>query len=578
MSILLSGDTGDATTGPRGQRGRAGDGETLPATIEINAGTASGTAPLDVGTHPVGDVYVSIELAELGNGIRIDWSIHNIGNSSITLSEARIRFYDLIPVRVLAPGWTTSSTVRRCAPDYVVPADQDSAQGRQRDHADLSRVNQSVAAHHVMGHDAGVVGFLHGKCHFGIIEGPSPKTSGPGTAAIALLDGVELLPGEQMPLDPIWIAAGDPSVLLAEFHDHWAVECGAVERSQVRTGIGWWTGPQVHGDVGLLALSVDAAADFGLSHVVLGSGAPVLDDLVDSTRSASSAYRSASVRAVLDPLAARIRQRGLRPGLRCRPFAVESDTSFIHQCVEQAPGKVRFVQGYPVADLTNEAVLDALTAAFAARRAAGWDVFLLEDLWCGAVPGRRLGSSVATRAEALHIALQAIREGAGDDAILIADGVPPGPAAGVVDRVVTGNLGRSSWVHHAMGHRKVWSAGPAAIDLAAIFPEERRGVLDMALAGGGCVALTGRPMTDDLGKALAAYILDLAPAADTTVTVDDAVAGSRRLTAGPFTVGPGPSEYTTQIAEAAVEAADAAADSAADAAASDDAVSDTNQA
>jgi hypothetical protein len=143
--------------------------------------------------------------------------------------------------------------------------------------------------------------------------------------------------------------------------------------------------------------------------------------------------------------------------------------------------------------------------------------------------------------------LLAIREGAGDDAILIADGVPPGPAVGVVDRVVTGNLGRSSWVHHALGHRRLWSAGPAAIDLASVFPEERRGVLDMALAAGGCVALTGRPLMDDFGKAYAAYLLDTSPAADTIVRVDDAVAGSRRLTAGEYTVGPGPSEYTTQI-------------------------------
>jgi hypothetical protein len=544
MSTEVSGEiTEGLSSGPTG----TARSERLPAVVELSAGTASGTSPLLVGTHPVGDVYVSIELSDLGNGIRLDWAIHNVSHSTITLSEARIRFTETNPVRVLAPGWTTSSTVRRCAPDYVVPADQDTAQERLRDHADLSRANQSVAAHHVMGHDAGVIGFLSGRAHFGIIEGPAPKATGPGTAAIALLDSIRLEPGEQVALDPIWVAAGDPSPLLAEFHDHWAIECGASSRAHVRTGIGWWTGPQVHGDIGLLALSVDAAADFGLSHVVLGSGAPVLDDLVDPQSSASSAYRSASARAVLDPLAARIRKRGLRPGLRCRPFAVESDTSFIRHCVEQTLGKVRYVQGYPVADLTDDAVLDALTAAFAARRAGGWDVFLLEDLWCGAIPGLRAGSGVATRAEALHVALLAIREGAGDDAILIADGVPPGPAVGVVDRVVTGNLGRSSWVHHALGHRRLWSAGPAAIDLASVFPEERRGVLDMALAAGGCVALTGRPLMDDFGKAYAAYLLDTSPAADTIVRVDDAVAGSRRLTAGEYTVGPGPSEYTTQI-------------------------------
>lgn len=529
------------------QGDRTGDSAALPAAIEIKAGDASGVAPLVVGTRRVGGLFVTIALSESGAGIRIDWTLHNQGRNTVVLSEARIRFSELNPRRVLAPGWTTSSTVRRCAPDQLVLANEVSAQRRQQDHADLARANQTVAAHQVMGHDAGVVGFLHGAVHFGIIEGPAPRASGEGTAAIALLDGVELHTGEQITLDPVWIAAGDPSALLAEFYDLWAVESEASHRAAVRTGIGWWTGPEVHGDVGLLAVSVDAAADFGLSHVVLGSGAPVIDDMVRGGSGASSAYRSASARAVLDPLAARIRQRGLRPGLRCRPFAIESDSSFVKHSVEQAPGKVRFVHAYPVADLTDEAVLDALTAAFAARRAAGWDVFYLEDIWAGAVPGQRLGSSVATRAEALRVALGAIREGAGDDAILIADGVPPGQAAGIVDRVVTGELGRSSWVHHSLGHRRLWSAGPAALDLRAQFPEERRGILDMALAGGGCAALTGVPLTDDLGRALAAYLLDLSPAADGKVQVDDSVTGQRRLTSGPFSVGPGPSEYTTQI-------------------------------
>jgi hypothetical protein len=544
----MSTEVADAgTSTPPGVQRR--ETESLPASIEVSAGAASGTAPLMVGTLSVGDVYVTIELQDLGSGIRCDWAVHNHGTASVTLNEVRLRLYELKPDRVLAPGWTSSSTVRRCAPDYVVPADQTSAQRRQRDHADLSRASQSVAAHQVMGHDSGVVGFLNGKSHFGLIEGPAPHSSGPGTAAIALLDGVELHAGEQLPLDPVWIAAGDPSALLTEFHHHWAREAGAQDRARVRTGIGWWTGTDVHGDVGLLALSVDAAADFGLSHVVLGSGAPVLDDLVTGGTGASSAYRHASARAVLDPLAARIRQRGLRPGLRCRPFAVESDTSFMTHCVEQTPGKARFVSGFPVADLTDELVLDALTAAFAARRAAGWDVFLLEDVWSGAVAGRRLGSGVATRAEALRAALLAIREGAGEDAILIADGVPVGVAAGIVDRIVTGDLGTSSWVHHSLGHRRVWSAGPSAIDLSAIFPEERRAMLNMAAAGGGAVALTGRPLNDDLGKALVSYLIDIASAADAPVTVDDAVTGQRRLTAGPFSVGPGPSEYTTQISE-----------------------------
>jgi hypothetical protein len=90
-----------------------GDSASLPATIEITAGTASGARPLAVGTHRVGGLYVSVNLAEAGSGIRIDWTLHNHSGEPIELVEARIRFDQLAPQRVLAPGWTTSSTVRR---------------------------------------------------------------------------------------------------------------------------------------------------------------------------------------------------------------------------------------------------------------------------------------------------------------------------------------------------------------------------------------------------------------------------------------------------------------------------------
>ena len=309
-----------------------------------------------------------VNITDAGSGVRIDWSLHNIGNETAELNEVRIRFYEIRPARVLAPGWTTASTVRRTAPDQVLPAQHDSVTDRLRDYADLSRATQSVTAHQVMAYESGVIGFLHGQHHFGLIEPPAPRASGPGTAAVALLDGVELAPGERLELDPIWVAAGDPSPLLAEFHDLWAVVSEATERARVRTGIGWWTPAARHGDVGLLAASVDFAADLGLAHVVLGSGAAVLDDLVDTRAGSISTHKTVSARAVLDPLAARIRKRGLRPGLRCRPFAGEPDTLFMDHVVEQRPGVARRIHGFCVADLTSETVLEGLTAAFAARR------------------------------------------------------------------------------------------------------------------------------------------------------------------------------------------------------------------
>jgi len=98
-----------------------------------------------------------------------------------------------------------------------------------------------------------------------------------------------------------------------------------------------------------------------------------------------------------------------------------------------------------VLDTTHPAVLDHL------RRVArtigddwGYAIQKLDFLYAAALPGRRHDAG-ATRAQALRRGLDAIREGAGDDAFLLGCGCPLGVAVGVVDAMRIGADVTPSW-------------------------------------------------------------------------------------------------------------------------------------
>lgn len=84
-------------------------------------------------------------------------------------------------------------------------------------------------------------------------------------------------------------------------------------------------------------------------------------------------------------------------------------------------------------DTTNPDVLDWLTrVARTVRHDWGYRVLKLDFLYAVTLEADRFDPR-STRGEALRRGLEAIREGAGEDAFLLACGCPPGPAVGVVD-------------------------------------------------------------------------------------------------------------------------------------------------
>jgi alpha-galactosidase len=74
----------------------------------------------------------------------------------------------------------------------------------------------------------------------------------------------------------------------------------------------------------------------------------------------------------------------------------------------------------------------------------GYRVLKLDFCFAAALPGRRHDAAL-TRAQALRAGLDAIRRGAGDDAVLIGCGLPLGPAVGVVDGMRIGTDVAPTW-------------------------------------------------------------------------------------------------------------------------------------
>ncbi len=479
----------------------------LRASIELRAGHASGTATLIEGGQLVGGLHVDVTVRSCGSGVQIDWTVSNPTTAPVVVDEICIRLPDLCPSRVLERGWSVCSPVRGAAVDDVLLPVM-----ARRDQADMGRTVRGVISHHVLVHDGGVVGFLDGRSEMGIVEAPSTRSAGSGVVAVLLLDGCELDPGVNRQLAPLWVATGDPDVLVAEFHDRWAARSNA--RIPTRTPLGWWADPALSPSA--MRAGIDLASAAGLASCV-----------VDIT--------AAGVRELPQLL----RRAGLRPGLRVRPFSLGPWGPLAAHAVQQSPGRPLVIDASLVADLTDPMVLDQLRTRFRDLASAGWEQFVLEGVWLGALVGHRREGRTRTRAQALSDGLAAVREGVGPDAVIVVADSPMGPAVGVADRSVTATLdaaGQATLLHRSVEHRRLWAAGCSALNLR---PEgEHRGAslrsrVDLAVATGACTWIGGDLRAyDEVSWALVAYMLDLGGAADVALQLEGAMLELPTVVAG----------------------------------------------
>ena len=144
----------------------------------------------------------------------------------------------------------------------------------------------------------------------------------------------------------------------------------------------------------------------------------------------------------LAALGSTIRQSGFTPGVWLAPFVVQpgSDIEIEHpdwllQSRRGRPLNAGFFYNFfgRVLDTTQPAVQDHLRRlADRLTREWGYGFLKLDFCYAAALPGGR-SDPHATRAQALRLGLEAIRQGCGEETFLLGCGCPFGPAIGLVD-------------------------------------------------------------------------------------------------------------------------------------------------
>lgn len=293
------------------------------------------------------------------------------------------------------------------------------------------------------GANALALGFLDAAAFFTAVE--VDAHGGRFRRLAAVIDGDErpLRPGERLALPPLWLAAGGDGWALLE---GWASACGEAMRARVpeRTPIGWcswyyyFTGVRESDVVDNLESLRQLRARVGCDYVQVDDGYQrAIGDWLEPNEKFPHGMRW---------LAQRIRAAGFDAGIWLAPFLARPESQLMRArpewFVRTASGRLRWGCWNPmwslgrpayVLDTTREDVLDWLRElARTIVHQWGYRFLKLDFLYAAALPGVRADRD-ATRAEALRRGLQAIRDGAGDDAFLLGCGCPLGPAIGIVD-------------------------------------------------------------------------------------------------------------------------------------------------
>ena len=153
-------------------------------------------------------------------------------------------------------------------------------------------------------------------------------------------------------------------------------------------------------------------------------------------------------------LSERIRSKGFTPGIWLAPFVVDprSNVAKAHPdwLVKDKKGNPiksgYFYDFYGNAlDLTQPAVLDHVrTLLDRLAHEFGFGFIKTDFCYAGALPGVRQDPR-QTRAQALRHGLEAVRQGIGEETLLLGCGTPMGPAIGIVDTMRIGPDTCPSW-------------------------------------------------------------------------------------------------------------------------------------
>lgn len=529
------------------------------------------------GVVRLGPVELAVSTTTLGSGRRAEMVLRNPrAGRPVALGALRLAL-GARPRRVLEHGWQSWSPVtrrqvgetmplRRLAPAWV----------RGTYHAAPELAGRAVCGDHFLlmadgcgptGTDGGLAGFLHGARHLA-----TAVATQDGVTVTALLDGVVLQPGEEWPLDPLWLAHGDPALLYTEYLGHWAATAGA--RAGGASPFGWssWYHYFWKVDPAGCRANLDLAAGHGLELFQLDDGyqRAVGDWLEPNDRFAPDA---------VPDLAERVAAAGLQSGIWTAPFLASPASRvarrhpdwLARRATGSRPGGRESAapcramwnplawKGWALAlDTTNPAVLDHLRETFARLTAQGWTYHKIDFCYAAAMPARRAGDGRLTRAQALRAGLQAVRDGIGEESALLGCGIPLAQSVGLVDAMRVSPDTGPSWrpgllrlpgypdlapsavaalqvgVLRAPMHRRLWVNDPDCLLLRPVATKltpDQRQVLAATVAGTGAFTL----LSDDLATygdaewSLVEQLRRLHRAGDTQMRLEDPFAPAPRV-------------------------------------------------
>ena len=454
----------------------------------------------------------------LGSGTRFDIVVRN-ANPETTYFDAVVAQIAAAPELVIeqgyqswSPTWVQRATHapdRSSAPDWLLGTNFAS-----------ERAASALVGDQYLVTSEGVVGWL-GASHLStVVVGDA------SLRATALLE-CDLAPGEERRLDPLWVSSGDAGRLYSEFV---SLLGGALDaRTGGESPFGWCSWYEFFGDVTpgdvRRNLAIAAEHDFDLVQVDDGYQA-AFGDWLDLAPSWSGVGSMADI-------AEDVAAAGISAGIWTAPFLAAEDSVVARAHPDWItrhpptgkPSKAMFNPawgGWALAlDTTNPAVLDHLRTTFRTLREWGFGYHKIDFCYSAALPAER-HDRTKTRAEALRMGLDAIREGIGYDAYLLGCGCPFGPAVGVVDAmrvspdvapywderavwpgfegsgVATSNAVRASVLRSPL-HRRLFVNDPDCVLLrptnTELTLEQRHELADSVLATGAFVVLS-----DDMAR------------------------------------------------------------------------------
>jgi alpha-galactosidase len=518
-----------------------GPGVPLPLVFEAD--------DLVPGVRRLGGLEIDLERIDHGDAASFQLSVCNVSNRELFVESVVVGFrfegYGAGQLRFLRHGWQSWSPTETL--DLDPAATPDFPPGPWlRGMFHVLDTSFPDRAGWQESHIATVAGGSAGACMAGVLETGSSfgvvylrelrsadRSSGSraedGSLAleVELLLEVPLAVGERRRLDSVRVALGtQPNRLLEAFAELWGRVGGARTRAPFRVGWCSWYHffHRVNESDLLRNLEALAAAreEIPVDVVQLDDGFQrAVGDWLETNEKFPRG---------LAPLAEAIAAAGFVPGIWTAPFCLAPESRVFAQHSEWLlrgdDGPLRAVlnpewarQGWVYAlDTTREEVRAHLRSLYRELVEMGFGYLKLDFLYAPAMRGEAHDRR-RTRAERLRLGLDAVREGAGDEAFLLGCGCPLGPAVGVVDAMRIGPDVAPSWLperrlrtqglepampslrnalrnilHRSWMHRRLWINDPdclmARTSETELSPDEVRSLAAAIAASGGLVAIS----------------------------------------------------------------------------------------